>query len=173
MTVVDKFINTSVGELAFTICPDTFEDGTGTLSGPAARLAWRNKIQHLIVENSRLGIPVSFSNEALHSSVAGGTVFPEPVSQGTTWDPELVEEIASAIATEARSMGINLAFSPVINMWVDSRFGRLQEGFSENPTLTSAYARAAAKGFQGDQPMGEWAYFNASKVVALAKHYAA
>jgi hypothetical protein len=64
------------------------------------------------------------------------------------WDTDLVEEISSAIAAEARLVGIDLAFAPVINMWVDARFGRLQEGYSENPTLTAAYATAAVRGFQ-------------------------
>jgi beta-glucosidase len=64
-------------------------------------------------------------------------------------------------------------FSPVINMWTDSRFGRLQEGYSENPTLTAAYAKAMVVGLQGVQPPGEWASFAADKVVALGKHYAA
>ena len=59
-----------------------------------------------------------------------------------------MEEISSAIAAEARLVGIDLAFAPVINMWVDARFGRLQEGYSENPTLTAAYATAAVRGFQ-------------------------
>eukprot|EP01047_Picozoa_sp_COSAG01_P006716 COSAG01_NODE_246_length_20450_cov_195.166822_29_plen_219_part_00 len=77
------------------------------------------------------------------------------------------------VAAEARSTGVDVAFSPVLNQWVDSRFGRLQEGFSENPTLTAAYAAAAANGFQGPQPAGKWAPMADDKVVALGKHYAA
>ena len=85
-------------------------------------------------------------------------------SRPCRWDTDLVEQISSAIAAEARLVGIDLAFSPVINMWVDARFGRLQEGYSENPTLTSAYATAAVRGFQGNQPQGKWEYFNSTKV---------
>ena len=103
----------------------------------------------------------------------GGTVFPELVTQGATWDVELIEEIGAAIAEEATACGIDTAFSPVLNMWVDSRFGRLQEGYTENPTLTAAYGAAQVRGMQGRQPVGTWAYFNSSKLVALAKHYAA
>ena len=133
----------------------------------------RNKIQATLVNGSRLHIPGSFSQEALHSATKGGTVFPELVTQGSSWDPELVENIASAVAAEARMTGVDVAFSPVLNQWVDSRFGRLQEGFSENPTLTAAYAVAAANGFQGPQPAGKWAPMAQDKVVALGKHYAA
>lgn len=133
----------------------------------------RNTLQKHIMNISRLGIPVSLSNEALHSAVAGGTVFPELVTQGATWDVELIEQIGAAIADEASAIGIDLVFSPVINMWTDARFGRLQEGYSENPTLTAAYAKAVTAGFQGEQPPGVWAYFPPNKVVALGKHYAA
>eukprot|EP00038_Savillea_parva_P026203 m.52221 g.52221 ORF g.52221 m.52221 type:complete len:819 (+) comp7359_c0_seq1:68-2524(+) len=172
--IIARFSDLSVGALSYgSVCQKTYTKNGQNLTGPAAQLAWRNDIQKAFVTNSRLKIPISFNNEALHSALPGATVFPEPVSQGTTWDPELVGEIAASIAEDARAVGIDLAFSPVINMWTDSRFGRLQEGFSENPTLTAAYAVAAARGFQGDQPAGKWAYFNSTKVVALAKHYAA
>jgi beta-glucosidase-like glycosyl hydrolase len=133
----------------------------------------RNELQRRIMAASAHHIPAAVFNEALHGANAGGTVFPELATQGATWDVDLIEEIGAAIAREARGCGIDTALSPVLNMWVDSRFGRLQEGYSENPTLTTAYAIAQAKGLQGAQPKGEWAYFNRSKVVALAKHYAA
>ena len=96
------------------------------------------------------------------------------MTQGATWDASIVHDISVAIAKEAKACGIDVAFSPVLNMWVDARFGRLQEGFSENPTLSSAYAVAATKGLQGNQPTnGKWDYFNESKVISLAKHYLA
>ena len=146
-------------------------------SSAAALLAARNAAQAAFMNRTRLGVPVSFSNEALHSAVKGGTVFPEQVTQGASWDVGLVRDIAGAIALEARAVGVDTVFSPVINMWVDARFGRLQEGFSENPTLTAAYARAAAEGFQGvgTQPRGGgWGYLDGgTQVIALAKHYAA
>lgn len=140
---------------------------------PKDLVAARNKIQGSLVNESRLGIPASWSQEALHSGAAGGTVFPELVTQGSTWDPQLIKNISAAVAAEARMTGVDVAFSPVLNQWVDSRFGRLQEGYSENPTLTAAYAVAAVQGFQGPQPPGKWAPMALDKVVALGKHYAA
>ena len=140
---------------------------------PAEVLSMRNNIQSQFVSKSRLHIPVSFNGECLHSGTSGGTVFPELVTQGQTWNVDLVQEIGAAIAVEARAVGVDVAFSPVINMWADSRFGRLQEGYSENPTLTAAFGVAMVTGLQGVQPAGVWQYFNKSKLVALGKHYAA
>ena len=165
---VDKYADGGAGQLTL---------GFSGKHSAADLLAARNEAQAAFMNRTRLGVPVSFSNEALHSAVKGGTVFPEQVTQGSTWDVDLVRDVAAAIALEARAVGVDVVFSPVINMWVDARFGRLQEGFSENPTLTAAYARAAAEGFQGKstQPVGGgWGYFNRStQVIALAKHYAA
>lgn len=144
-----------------------------TLSGDSVvdKVLARNELQKRVVQSS--GVPVSFNSEALHAALPGGTIFPELSTQGATWNVALVQEIFSAIAEEARACGIDTAFSPVLNMWVDARFGRLQEGFSENPTLSAAYAVASVAGLQGAQPPGHWAYFDASKLVALGKHYAA
>eukprot|EP00040_Diaphanoeca_grandis_P039709 m.259858 g.259858 ORF g.259858 m.259858 type:complete len:782 (+) comp38816_c0_seq1:26-2371(+) len=152
--------------------------GVGSFSmpsadSPAAIAAARDALQKQQMAINDLKIPVSFSQEALHSAVVGGTVFPELVTQGSMWNTNLVEQIGSAIALECRAVGANVAFSPVINMWTDARFGRLQEGYTENPTLTAAYAEAMTKGLQGNQPPGKWVYFNSTKIVALAKHYAA
>jgi hypothetical protein len=135
--LLDKIGNNGVGQLSFSMA------GRGSLE---ARVEARNALQAQIMRTSKHGIPASFSNEALHGAVAGGTIFPELVTQGTSWDPELIEQIGEAIAREARAVGVDTAFSPVLNMWVDARFGRLQEGYSENPTLTTAYALAALKG---------------------------
>jgi beta-glucosidase len=164
---VEAFGSTSVGMMS--INPAT-KCGACT---PEMLVKARNAIQATLVNGSRLHIPGSFSQEALHSATKGGTVFPELVTQGSTWDTELVENISAAVAAEARMTGVDVAFSPVLNQWVDSRFGRLQEGYSENPTLTAAYAVAAANGFQGPQPAGKWAPMAKDKVVALGKHYAA
>ena len=147
-SIIAQFNATSVGEISI----KTAHSKSGR-SNASTVVALRNEIQKAMM-GSRLKIPVSFSQEALHSGAEGGTVFPESVTMGSTWDPALIEEIYSAVALEARSIGVDLAFAPVINMWTDSRFGRLQEGFSENPTLTAAFAIAAAKGLQGEQPAG-------------------
>ena len=166
---VGKVGQYGVGQLSY---------GTSVLShgeqgSVEARILRRNSVQEKIMAASRHGIPASFHAECLHSATPGGTVFPELVTQGATWDPPLIGLIGAAIAKEASAVGIDTAFSPVINMWTDSRFGRLQEGYSEEPTLSAAYAAAQAQGLQGPQPPGRWEYFDRGKVVALAKHYVA
>ena len=118
-------------------------------STPSETIYYRNLNQQMIINQSRLSIPVAFHSEALHSCCKGGTIFPMPVFQGCTWNVSLIQEIASIIAYESRTVGNQILYSPVINLWTDARFGRLSEGYSSNPTLTSFYARAAVKGFQG------------------------
>eukprot|EP00117_Sycon_ciliatum_P017575 scpid50308/ scgid5819/ Periplasmic beta-glucosidase; Beta-D-glucoside glucohydrolase; Cellobiase; Gentiobiase len=134
----------------------------------------RNDMQSKIMQSSRLHLPLAFTEESLHSSVEGGTVFPTPVLQGCTWNTSLVTMIASSIALEASSVGVDIGLTPVLNMFTDPRFGRHSEGFSENPTLSAAYAKAAVAGYQGDNGTGPLSYLDHSKhFVSLAKHYAA
>eukprot|EP00117_Sycon_ciliatum_P020620 scpid42201/ scgid5928/ Periplasmic beta-glucosidase; Beta-D-glucoside glucohydrolase; Cellobiase; Gentiobiase; T-cell inhibitor len=135
----------------------------------------RNDIQKKFMSSSRLGIPIAFWEESLHSSVPGGTVFPTPVLQGCTWNTTLINQIASTIALEASSVGVSIGFTPVINMFTDARFGRHSEGFSENPTLSAAYAAAAVVGYQGESVpgTGNVTYLDGQHIISLAKHYAA
>jgi beta-glucosidase len=121
----------------------------------------------------RLGIPKYDAwNEALHGVAwrDGVTVFPQAIGLASTWDPELMQRVATAISTEARALynqgnfGLTL-WSPVINIARDPRWGRTQEGYGEDPTLVSRMAVAFVKGIQGDHPF----YLRA---VATPKHYA-
>ncbi len=121
----------------------------------------------------RLGIPKYDAwNEALHGVAwrDGVTVFPQAIGLASTWDPELLHDVAAAISTEARalynqgSFGLTL-WSPVINIARDPRWGRTQEGYGEDPYLASRMAVAFVKGIQGDYPF----YFRA---VATPKHFA-
>lgn len=121
----------------------------------------------------RLGIPKYDAwNEALHGVAwrDGVTVFPQAIGLASTWDPELMHRVATAISTEARalynkgSFGLTL-WSPVINIARDPRWGRTQEGYGEDPFLVSRMAVAFVKGIQGDHP-----YY--LRAVATPKHYA-
>ena len=108
----------------------------------------RNTLQADFINGTRLHIPVSFINEGLHGGAPGGTIFPMPVGLGSSWDVELVNEIMSVVGQEAAAIGVDVVFAPVVNMMTDPRFGRLQEGYSSNPLLTSHLAVAAVKGLQ-------------------------
>lgn len=121
-----------------------FADG----STPADYITARNAIQAECLK-SRLSIPISFFQEGLHTGGRGGTLFPEPVTTGCTWNVSLVSAIGAALAFEARGAGVDNTWSPVLNMWVDDRFGRQQEGFSPDPMITSTFGRALVVGAQG------------------------
>ena len=102
-------------------------------SSNAAGLTAQNELQLWMMNNTRLGIPISFSVETLHSAVGGGapdaagngggsTIFPMPAMQGSTWNVPLVEDVARIIATEASAQGNDRGFSPEINVCTDPRF---------------------------------------------------
>ncbi|HXX70388.1 MAG TPA: glycoside hydrolase family 3 N-terminal domain-containing protein [Polyangiaceae bacterium] len=141
-----------------------------------ARLTLPEKAALLIDKASaieRLGIPKYDAwNEALHGVAwrDGVTVFPQAIGLASTWDAELLHDVATAISTEARALynqgtfGLTL-WSPVINIARDPRWGRTQEGYGEDPYLASRMAVAFVKGIQGDHPF----YFRA---VATPKHFA-
>jgi len=147
------------------------------------------QMQNVSPAIDRLGIPVyNWWNEALHGVASGrATVFPEPISLGSTWDPALVKRIGDAISTEARAKyneakrrppvtevapgaapgrtaGLTY-WSPNINIFRDPRWGRGQETYGEDPYLTSRMGVAFIIGMQGDDP-------HYLKVVATPKHYA-
>jgi len=109
-----------------------------------------NALQKYLLEKTRLGIPAIVHEEALHGvMMAGATVFPQAIAIGSSWNPELVEEMSAAIAKETRSRGSNLSLSPNLDLAKDPRYGRTEETFGEDPYLTSQYAIAAINGFQG------------------------
>lgn len=124
------------------------------------------KLQQQMVERSRLGIPVLFVTEALHGGAAGGTIFPMPVNQAATWDPALVKRIHRAIAAEATAVNARLTFSPNLDVHVDPRFGRMEEGWGEDPHLAGAMARAAVEGLQGESGLA-----SPTALGAVAKHF--
>ncbi len=130
----------------------------------------------------RLSIPAyNFWNEALHGVARNGraTVFPQAIGMAATWDPDLIQKIASAIGDEARAkyhealrrhgstdiyQGLTM-WSPNINIFRDPRWGRGQETWGEDPLLTGEMGAAYVRGLQGDHPT----YL---KAAACAKHFA-
>ena len=140
----------------------------------AHQLEWRNRLQQSIMASSRLGIPVSFRGELLHSgAVAGATVFPMPSLLGAAWNRSLVRAVASASAAEATAGGIDYGFGPVLQVATDARWGRIGEAFSEDPMLVTELGLAATEGFQGTATGGSGEYINDStKLPMQAKHFA-
>lgn len=143
-------------------------DTTPTLN--AKEMAeFSNALQKYFVENTRLGIPAIFHEECLHG-LAGreATSYPQPIGLAATFNPELIEEIYTAIAEDARSRGTHQALTPVVDVARDPRWGRVEETFGEDTYLVTQLGVAAVKGFQGDAT-----FKDKKRVIATLKHFAA
>jgi len=126
-----------------------------------------NSIQKFFLEHSRLGIPVIFHEECLHGHAApDGTSFPQPIALGATFNPELVEELFTMTALEARLRGAHHALTPVVDVAREPRWGRVEETYGEDPYLVSRLGIAAVKGFQGNQK-----FRDKKHVLATLKHF--
>lgn len=123
-------------------------------------------------ENTRLGIPPIMTAECLHGVLAyGATIFPQAIAQGSTWNPELIEQMASMIASESSVVGIDQALSPLFDLARDPRYGRMEECYSEDPYLTGEMGTAFVRGMQGD-PAETRYQLSFDKVMCTAKHFA-
>ena len=137
--------------------------------GPRATAIFTNAIQKYVIENSRLGIPVTFHEEALHGLVApGATSFPQAIALAGTWDLDLVREVFTTAALEARTRGAHHVLSPIVDLARDPRWGRMEETYGEDPYLVSRMGVAAVQAFQGNGPAVDKRH-----VVATLKHFAA
>jgi beta-glucosidase len=130
---------------------------------PSAEQA--NTIQRWVISHNRLGIPVMFIEEGLHG-YGKGTVFPAPIGLAATWDRQLARDTAAAIASEARSNGVDMILAPVLDLARDPRWGRVEEDFGEDPYLTGQMGLAYVQGAQGNSLAGD------QSVVAEPKHFA-
>ncbi|MBN2320971.1 MAG: beta-glucosidase, partial [Acidobacteria bacterium] len=153
---------------------ELLKDGLGEIArpsgmrGPREMAEFTNTIQKWVRENTRLGIPILFHEECLHGhSARKGTSFPQAIALGSTWDPDLVEEVFTATALEVRSRGAQQCLTPVLDLGRDPRWGRTEETYGEDPFLVSRIGVAAVRGFQGTGST-----IDKSHVVATAKHYA-
>ncbi len=127
----------------------------------------RNAAQRYEMEKSRLGIPVMFLGEGLHGFMENGsTSFPQALGLGSTWDPELVNQVFTAVSDEMSAAGVNEALSPVIDLARDPRWGRTEETYGEDPYLVARMGVAAIEGFQGTNYS-----IDRHHVVATAKHF--
>lgn len=122
----------------------------------------RNELQKKAVENSRLGIPVLFGYDVIHGF---RTVYPIPLAQACSWNPVLAEQASAVAAQEARMSGVDWTFSPMIDVARDARWGRVAEGYGEDPYTTGVFAAASVKGYQGDDLASD------KRVAACLKHF--
>lgn len=121
-----------------------------------------NAVQRAAVEKSRLGIPVIVSRDVIHGF---RTIFPIPLGQAATFDPDIVERGARVAAVEASAAGIRWTFSPMLDIARDPRWGRVAEGSGEDPYLDALMGVAMVKGYQGDD------ISSPTSIAACIKHF--
>ena len=134
----------------------------GNCEQPEVDVEHYDRLQHIAVEESRLGIPMIFGRDVIHGH---HTVFPIPLAGACSFNPELVTECYRAIAEEATAEGIHWTFSPMVDLSRDPRWGRVIEGPGEDPYVGARFAEAAIRGFQGDD------LSDPKSMAACAKHF--
>jgi beta-glucosidase len=122
-----------------------------------------NHLQNVAVTESRLKIPLIFGFDVIHGF---HTIFPVPIAMAASWDPKMVEGAQSVAASEARAVGINWTFAPMVDIARDPRWGRIVEGAGEDPYLGAAMSAAQVRGFQGNR-IG-----SPDHLLACVKHFA-
>lgn len=128
---------------------------------PAQAAIMLNKMQRYAIENTRLGIPLLFCEEAPHGHMAiGTTVFPTGIAQASTWNPELLEKMGEVMGKEIRLQGAQIGYGPVLDIARDPRWSRVEETMGEDPYLAGILGASVVKGMQ-------------KNVVSTLKHIAA
>jgi beta-glucosidase len=147
--------------------PAENKGGNGKI--PSQTAAFTNDIQKWLKEETRLGIPTMFHEEALHGHAGrNATSFPQAIAMASTWDPQLVHDMYAVAALELRRIGVHQALTPILDVARDPRWGRIEETMGEDPYLIAALGVAGVKGFQNssDGSIGK------DGVIATLKHLA-
>lgn len=168
MTLEEKVGQMSQGGKTGKQLPGSVEDEIrkGQISSfyNVAEVEKRNALQKIAIEESRLGIPLMFGFDVIHGQ---RTIFPVPLGEAASWNLELMEQTAHIAATEARALGIDWTFSPMVDISRDPRWGRVVEGAGEDPYLGALIARAKVRGYQGKD------LSRPDAIAACMKHFAA
>ncbi len=127
-------------------------------------VAATRKVQKLAVDSSRLGIPLILGYDVIHGYK---TIFPIPLAEAASWDPEIAKLSAKVAADESAAAGLHWTFAPMVDVSRDARWGRVMEGSGEDAYLGSKMAYARVKGFQGEDLSAE------NTIAACVKHFAA
>lgn len=143
-------------------------DNSVPANTPAAWSTAIDRVQKVVMNSSRLKIPIIYGQDCVHGvgSIAGCTVFPHNIGLGCTHDTALVTKVAMITAQEATGVGIRLNFAPCVSSVRNERWGRTYEGFGETPEINSMLGAAYVRGLQGNGDMSQpWS------VAASVKHY--
>jgi len=147
-----------------------FEDAAALVRGGIGAVFWpgnaerTNELQRIARDESPHGIPLLVGLDVIHGQY---TIFPTPLAQASSFDPEVAAIDGRVSAAEATSGGVNWTFSPMIDVSRDARWGRIVEGFGEDPYLTSVFGAAKVRAYQGDDLDSK------SSLLACAKHFVA
>lgn len=145
-------------------------DLAGTVLGSIGAEKLR-RIQKAYMEKQPHHIPLIFMADIINGY---RTIFPIPLAQGCSFDPELAKEGAAIAARESAAAGLHLTFSPMVDLVRDARWGRCMESTGEDPYLNRQFARAMVEGYQGEQDAdGAVALAKKGKIAACVKHFAA
>lgn len=131
---------------------------------PASRHAWAlNEVQRFFVEDTRLGIPVDFTNEGIRGVESyRATNFPTQLGLGHTWNRELIRQVGLITGREARMLGYTNVYAPILDVGRDQRWGRYEEVYGESPYLVAELGITMVRGLQHNH-----------QVAATGKHFAA
>lgn len=122
----------------------------------------RDAMQKRAMEESRLGIPVLFGFDVIHGF---RTIYPISLAQACSWNTDLVKEAAAVAARESRAAGVDWTFSPMVDVCRDPRWGRVAEGYGEDPYANARFCHATVRGYQGDT-------LSERSLAACLKHFA-
>jgi beta-glucosidase len=163
---ISNWINTTTNSFNYSGLVDNFANKAGQfyVGYPVAQ-SWISdgikKAQDYISQNTTLGIPALVQTEGIHGLlVENATIFNSPIAHACSWDPELVQEMAEAIAKESRALNINQLFAPVVDLARELRFGRVEETYGEDPYLAGEMGFSYVRGVQSHN------------VSATVKHFA-
>ena len=126
--------------------------------------SYNRKLQEIAVNETRLGIPLLFGYDVIHGF---RTIFPINLGMAASWDPELIGQTARIAAVEASAAGLHWTYSPMCDVSVEPRWGRVSEGAGEDPDLGSRIAEAMVRGYQGED------LSDPTTIAACVKHFAA
>lgn len=141
-----------------------FRPTVGSILSSRRGAAAHNEYQRIAVEETRLGIPILFGQDVIHGCY---TIFPHSIAQACSFDPDLARKGARIAAREASAMGFNWTFSPMIDVARDPRWGRVVEGYGEDPYLNGVFGAAVVVGYQGDDLSA------GDSIAACLKHFVA
>ncbi|WP_246535320.1 glycoside hydrolase family 3 N-terminal domain-containing protein [Litoribacter ruber] len=165
----DAVRNRHIGSLWATLRADpwtqkTLQNGLNPKTAAEAT----NALQEFVIRESRWGIPLLLAEEAPHGHMAiGATVFPTSIGQASTWNPDLIQRMASSIAEEVRLQGGHIGYGPVLDLAREPRWSRVEETYGEDPYLNSQMGVAMVRGFQGEN------LNSGVNVASTLKHFAA